>query len=99
MRSPFTPSFHDLRFADGSVLGICVFYILNPAVAHDLDIRFEAQTWIIVSIYLVRYSSLADAQTAFATPFAAFLLFWGRVSDLYSPTYVFVRLAASHPMS
>lgn len=35
--------------AHKAVLGVCVFYILNPAVAEDLGIKFEAQTWIIVS--------------------------------------------------
>lgn len=40
----------------------------------DLDINFNLQSWII---------------TSYAVTFAAFLLFWGRVSDLYSATYVF----------
>ena len=56
------------------VIGICVFYILVGPVAEDLDIVFEQQTWVI---------------TAYGVTLASFVLFWGRVSDLYSPKPVF----------
>jgi hypothetical protein len=38
-----------LQKANGSVLGVCVFYLLIAPVAQDLDIVFEQQTWVIVS--------------------------------------------------
>lgn len=35
---------------DSLVLGVCVFYLLIAPVAQDLDIVFEQQTWVIVSV-------------------------------------------------
>ncbi|WVQ95120.1 hypothetical protein IAU59_002214 [Kwoniella sp. CBS 9459] len=54
-----------------SVSGVFIF---TDAILTDLDILFEASSWVI---------------TAYAVTFAAFLLFWGRVSDLYSAKPVF----------
>lgn len=34
------------------MLGVCVFYLLIAPVAQDLDIVFEQQTWVIVSLEL-----------------------------------------------
>ncbi|BEI80665.1 hypothetical protein CcaverHIS002_0111940 [Cutaneotrichosporon cavernicola] len=56
------------------VLSYSAFFVLTRGIAVDLNISFEMQSWII---------------TSYAVTFAAFLLFWGRVSDLYSATYVF----------
>lgn len=55
-------------------MGYSAFYVLTQSVTLDLDIKFEQQSWVI---------------TSYAVTFAAFLLFWGRVSDLYSATTVF----------
>ncbi|WWC60639.1 uncharacterized protein I303_103213 [Kwoniella dejecticola CBS 10117] len=57
------------------VIGFSVFFIMVGPTATDLGIPVEEQTWII---------------TSYGVTFAAFLLFWGRVSDLYSPKPVFV---------
>ncbi|OCF32711.1 efflux protein EncT [Kwoniella heveanensis CBS 569] len=54
-----------------SYAGIFVF---TDAILVDLDILFEASSWVI---------------TAYSVTFAAFLLFWGRFSDLYSAKPVF----------
>ncbi|WOO79952.1 Efflux pump terJ [Vanrija pseudolonga] len=56
------------------VMGLSAFYVLTQTVAADLNIKFEQQSWVI---------------TSYAVTFAAFLLLWGRVSDLYSATPVF----------
>lgn len=50
------------------------FFIFTRPISEELDIKFEQQSWVI---------------TSYAVTFAAFLLFWGRVSDLYSPKPVF----------
>lgn len=50
------------------------FFIYTGDVATALGVKFEQQSWII---------------TAYSVTFAAFLLFWGRVSDLYSAKPVF----------
>lgn len=50
------------------------FFIFTRTIAHDLDIAFETESWVI---------------TSYAVTFASFLLFWGRVSDLYSAKPVF----------
>ncbi|ORX38296.1 major facilitator superfamily domain-containing protein [Kockovaella imperatae] len=50
------------------------FFIFTDPISVDLDVKFEEQSWVI---------------TAYAVTFAAFLLFWGRVSDLYSAKPVF----------
>ena len=42
-------------------------FILTEPITETLDVLFEQQAWVI---------------TSYATTFAAFLLFWGRVSDL-----------------
>ncbi|OCF76458.1 efflux protein EncT [Kwoniella mangroviensis CBS 8886] len=49
-------------------------FVFTDAVLNDLDILYESSSWII---------------TAYSVTFAAFLLFWGRVSDLYSAKPVF----------
>lgn len=51
------------------------FFVLTGSISKDLDIIFEQQSWVI---------------TSYSVTFAAFLLFFGRVSDLYSPRPVFV---------
>ncbi|KAL1409332.1 hypothetical protein Q8F55_003314 [Vanrija albida] len=56
------------------VMGYSAFYVLTATVAADLGIPFAQQSWVINS---------------YAVTFAAFLLLWGRVSDLYSATTVF----------
>lgn len=50
------------------------FFIFTGPISDDLHVAFTQQSWII---------------TAYAVTFAAFLLFWGRVSDLYSAKPVF----------
>ncbi|EIW68412.1 hypothetical protein TREMEDRAFT_32556 [Tremella mesenterica DSM 1558] len=49
-------------------------FIFTDAILNDLGILYESSSWII---------------TAYSVTFAAFLLFWGRVSDLYSAKPVF----------
>ncbi|WWC58985.1 uncharacterized protein I303_101531 [Kwoniella dejecticola CBS 10117] len=49
-------------------------FVFTDAILTDLDILYESSSWII---------------TAYSVTFAAFLLFWGRVSDLYSAKPVF----------
>ncbi|WVQ79735.1 hypothetical protein IAT38_001835 [Cryptococcus sp. DSM 104549] len=49
-------------------------FVFTDAIIEDLGILYEASSWII---------------TAYSVTFAAFLLFWGRVSDLYSAKPVF----------
>ncbi|WWC67475.1 uncharacterized protein I206_101383 [Kwoniella pini CBS 10737] len=49
-------------------------FVFTDAILNDLDILYESSSWII---------------TAYSVTFAAFLLFWGRVSDLYSAKPVF----------
>ncbi|CAK9784302.1 MFS general substrate transporter [Cutaneotrichosporon oleaginosum] len=56
------------------VLSYSAFFVLTRSIAHELKISFAMQSWII---------------TSYAVTFASFLLFWGRVSDLYSATHVF----------
>lgn len=50
------------------------FFVFTRPIADDLNVPIEQQAWVI---------------TSYAVTFAAFLLFWGRVSDLYSPKKVF----------
>ncbi|CED82297.1 Predicted transporter (major facilitator superfamily) [Phaffia rhodozyma] len=50
------------------------FFIFTGPISESLDILFEQQTWVI---------------TSYAVTFAAFLLLWGRVSDLWSAKPVF----------
>lgn len=50
------------------------FFIFTRPIAMDLGIEFEQESWVI---------------TSYAVTFASFLLFWGRVSDLYSAKPVF----------
>ncbi|WRT65217.1 uncharacterized protein IL334_002160 [Kwoniella shivajii] len=49
-------------------------FVFTDAVLNDLDILYASSSWVI---------------TAYSVTFAAFLLFWGRVSDLYSAKPVF----------
>ncbi|WOO78243.1 putative MFS-type transporterc [Vanrija pseudolonga] len=57
------------------VLGYSAFFVLTESIARDLHVLYEQSSWVI---------------TSYSVTFAAFLLFWGRVSDLYSATIVFV---------
>lgn len=50
------------------------FFIFTDVISKDLGIPFSQQAWVI---------------TSYSVTFAAFLLFWGRVSDLYSAKPVF----------
>lgn len=50
------------------------FFIFTDVISVDLNIQFSQQAWVI---------------TSYAVTFAAFLLFWGRVSDLFSAKPVF----------
>lgn len=50
------------------------FFVLTDSVAKDLKILFAQQSWVI---------------TSYSVTFSAFLLFWGRVADLYSAKPVF----------
>lgn len=50
------------------------FFIFTRPIAEDLHIQFTQESWVI---------------TSYAVTFASFLLFWGRVSDLYSAKPVF----------
>ncbi|WOO85314.1 putative MFS-type transporterc [Vanrija pseudolonga] len=56
------------------ILFYSAFFVFMDLISHDLHIDFAQQSWVI---------------TAYSVTFAAFLLFWGRVSDLYSPSQVF----------
>ncbi|WVQ82496.1 hypothetical protein IAT38_004625 [Cryptococcus sp. DSM 104549] len=53
---------------------LAAFYIFTTPIVDDLNVPFSQQSWII---------------TSYAVTFAASLLFWGRVSDLYSAKSVF----------
>ncbi|OCF37121.1 efflux protein EncT [Kwoniella heveanensis BCC8398] len=53
---------------------VAACFVFTDPIATDLDIIYETSSWII---------------TAYAVTFAAFLLFWGRFSDLYSAKPVF----------
>ncbi|KAK4684076.1 hypothetical protein P7C73_g6131, partial [Tremellales sp. Uapishka_1] len=57
------------------VLAFSTFILFTDYVSADLDIAYSQQTWVI---------------TSYTVTFSAFLLFWGRVSDVYSPKPVFV---------
>jgi MFS family permease len=50
------------------------FFIFTGPISEDLQVPFSEQSWVI---------------TSYAVTFAPFLLFWGRVSDLYSAKPVF----------
>lgn len=50
------------------------FFVFTGPISSDLNVPFTQQTWVIQS---------------YAVTFSAFLLFWGRVSDLYSAKPVF----------
>ncbi|GMK58556.1 hypothetical protein CspeluHIS016_0505880 [Cutaneotrichosporon spelunceum] len=56
------------------VLSASAFTVFAAPITESLDIVFEQQSWII---------------TSYSLTFASFLLFWGRVSDLYSASVVF----------
>ncbi|WOO82306.1 Efflux pump terJ [Vanrija pseudolonga] len=51
------------------------FYFFTYPISLDLGIVVEQQSWVI---------------TSYAATFAAFLLFWGRFADLYTPKLTFV---------
>ncbi|WVQ80042.1 hypothetical protein IAT38_002143 [Cryptococcus sp. DSM 104549] len=53
---------------------LAAFYIFTAPIVDDLGVPFSQQSWII---------------TSYAVTFAASLLFWGRMSDLYSAKQVF----------
>lgn len=53
------------------------FFVFTAPISEDLDVPFAQQSWVI---------------TSYAVTFSAFLLLWGRVSDLYSAKPVFGEL-------
>lgn len=53
--------------------GAALFIFIGP-ISSDLHVLVEQQSWVIAS---------------FTVTFASFLLFWGRLSDLFSPKSVF----------
>ncbi|ODN90701.1 hypothetical protein L198_06017 [Cryptococcus wingfieldii CBS 7118] len=53
---------------------LAAFYIFTTPIVDDLNVPFSQQSWVI---------------TSYAVTFAASLLFWGRLSDLYSAKQVF----------
>ncbi|WVQ79680.1 hypothetical protein IAT38_001780 [Cryptococcus sp. DSM 104549] len=53
---------------------LAAFYIFTSPISQDMSVPFTQQSWVI---------------TSYVVTFAATLLFWGRVSDLYSPAPVF----------
>ncbi|BEJ16611.1 hypothetical protein CspHIS471_0600120 [Cutaneotrichosporon sp. HIS471] len=56
------------------VLSASAFTVFAAPITTSLGVIFEQQSWII---------------TSYSLTFASFLLFWGRVSDLYSASAVF----------
>ncbi|CAK9779503.1 MFS general substrate transporter [Cutaneotrichosporon oleaginosum] len=56
------------------VLSASAFAVFAAPITTSLNIVFEQQSWII---------------TSYSLTFASFLLFWGRVSDLFSASAVF----------
>lgn len=68
------------------MLGVCAFYILLTSVSTELDISASEQTWVVVGS---QTEGSADWQTAFGLTFGSFLLFWGRVVDIYVPKTLF----------
>ncbi|ODN81017.1 hypothetical protein L202_03118 [Cryptococcus amylolentus CBS 6039] len=48
--------------------------VFTDVVTNELGIIYESSTWVV---------------TAYVVTFSSFLLFWGRVADLYSPQVVF----------
>ncbi|WWC73342.1 uncharacterized protein I206_107309 [Kwoniella pini CBS 10737] len=56
------------------VAAVSGLFIFTDSIANDLGILYEASTWIV---------------TSYVVTFSAFLLFFGRVSDLYSAKPVF----------
>ncbi|WWC64283.1 uncharacterized protein I303_106893 [Kwoniella dejecticola CBS 10117] len=56
------------------VAAVSGLFIFTDSIAIDLDVLYEASTWIV---------------TSYVVTFSAFLLFFGRVSDLYSAKPVF----------
>lgn len=53
---------------------LAAFYILTSPIIDSMQVPFPQQSWVI---------------TSYTVTFAATLLFWGRVSDLYSAAPVF----------
>ncbi|WWD19285.1 hypothetical protein CI109_103743 [Kwoniella shandongensis] len=53
---------------------LAAFFVFTNPIVEDLNIDFAQQSWVI---------------TSYAVTFAASLLLWGRVSDLYSAKMVF----------
>ncbi|TXT12917.1 hypothetical protein VHUM_01318 [Vanrija humicola] len=62
-------------FSNPPVWFYAAFYFFTYPIALDLGIVVEQQSWVI---------------TSYAATFAAFLLFWGRFADLYTPKVTFV---------
>lgn len=75
--SPSRKWFLLLVFSVAQYLDVCsvsALFVLTDAIQKDLGIQYEASSWII---------------TSYSVTFASFLLFWGRVADLYSAKAVF----------
>ncbi|WVQ82158.1 hypothetical protein IAT38_004286 [Cryptococcus sp. DSM 104549] len=56
------------------IASTCGLFVFTDTIAKDLDIIYAQSSWIV---------------TSYSITFAAFLLFWGRVSDMYSAKPVF----------
>jgi MFS family permease len=66
------------------------FFIFTGPISVDLDVVFAQQSWVITS-YAVTFCKFSPCLSYDnkLTRAAAFLLFWGRVSDLFSAKLVF----------
>lgn len=72
----FIHSLPSLSFADlQQTLSVQAVVIILPTIGRDLDIPDSRQQWIV---------------SAYSLTFGCFLLFWGRVADLYGKRLIFV---------
>lgn len=61
-------------------------FLFTGAISEALAVLPAQQSWVIVSrVFKDQHSS----QTAYVATFSSFLVFWGRVADLYPPKSVF----------
>ena len=75
-----------------AVMSSAAFLVFTGDISRDLDIAVQQQSWVVVGHRdsFSRSGYPLTRKTAYTAPFAALLLFWGRVSDLYSPRTVFI---------
>ncbi|ODN78087.1 hypothetical protein L198_08006 [Cryptococcus wingfieldii CBS 7118] len=55
-------------------VAVCGLFVVTDSIQGDLKIEYENSSWVV---------------TSYSVTFASFLMFWGRVSDLYSAKQVF----------